>query len=126
MISSVTLEDDQHKIIEDYFYDEPDLPWVPLPVHTFEQTPCNVIIPQIILDGSNSSYYESKLYPEIYCPLDLDKMMATLRQSVLDRVAGYKSQHSGVTITQRFYVVLVIEQICRLFIWLRQTKYKRR
>jgi hypothetical protein len=52
-------------------------------------------------------------------------MMATLRQSVLDRVAGYKSQHGGVSITQRLYVV-VIEQICLLSIWLCQTKYKRR
>jgi hypothetical protein len=60
MISSVTLEDDQHKIIEDYFYDEPDLPWVPLPVHIFEQSRCKIIIiSQMILGGS-------KLHPGIY------------------------------------------------------------
>jgi hypothetical protein len=68
--TSVILEDEQHKIIDDYFYDEPDLPWVPLPVHTFEQTPCNVIISQILLSGSNSGYYYCKLHSEIcYCPI---------------------------------------------------------
>jgi hypothetical protein len=62
----------------------------------------------------------------------LVEMMATLRQSVLDRVAGYKSQQHGgggvSIISQRFYVVVVvvIEQICLFFIWLCQTKYKRR
>jgi hypothetical protein len=74
----------------------------------------------------DESVLPGKLHPQIYYFLHLEKMMATLRQSVLDRVAGYKSQHSGgVSITQRFYVV-VIEQICLLFIWLCQTKYKRR
>jgi hypothetical protein len=155
--SSVTLEEQQRKRkrIEDFFYDEPDLTWIPLPVHTFEQSPCKVIICQMILGGRNLGYYYCKLHPEICYSIDPDTIEHyhykynkeperhkfkineilsggpspkrwPLRQSVLDRVAGYKSQHSGVSITQRFYVVVVIEQICRLFIWLRQTKYKRR
>jgi hypothetical protein len=155
--SSFTLEEEaQRKCIEDFFYDEqPDLLWIPLPVHTFEQrSPCKVIIiSQMILGGSNPGYY-CKLHLEIYS-IHLDtvehhhykynkqpekrkskilKILLNggssskrwpLRQSVLDRVAGYKSQHSGVSITQCFYVI-VIEQICLLSIWLRQTKYKRR
>jgi len=72
MTSSVTLEE-QRKRIEDFFYDdEPDLSWIPLPVHTFEQTPCNVIISQIILSGSNSGYYYCKLHPEIYYSIHLN------------------------------------------------------
>jgi hypothetical protein len=156
MTPSVTLEKKgQRKRIEDFFYDdEPDLPRIPLPVHTFEQSPCKVIICQMILGGGNPGYYYCKQHPEIYYFIHLDtvehhhykynkepkklksKILEIsnagpsskrwpLRQSVLDRVAGYKSQHSGVSIIQRFYVV-VIEQICLLFIWLRQTKYKRR
>jgi hypothetical protein len=149
-------EAQRKRIKEFFYDDEPDLTWIPLPVFTFEQTsPCKVIISQMILGGSNPGYYYCKLHPEIYYSIHLDtiehhhykynkepekhkfKILEILnggtsskrwplRQSVLDRVAGYKSQHSGVSITQRFYVVVVIEQICRLFIWLRQTKYKRR
>jgi hypothetical protein len=114
-----------------------------------------IIISQMILGGSNSGYYYCKLHPEIYyyyIHLDtiehhhykynkepekhkskiLDILNGRtsskrwpLRQSVLDRVAGYISQHGGVSIIQRVYVV-VVEQICLLSIWLCQTKYKRR
>jgi hypothetical protein len=53
--SSVALEkEQQHKRIEVLFYeDEPGLQWMPLLVHTFEQSHCKLIISLMILGGTN-------------------------------------------------------------------------
>ena len=40
--------------IEDFFYDEPGLPWKPLPKHRIEQSPCYPLI-------GRRNYYDSKV-----------------------------------------------------------------
>ena len=45
--------------ITDFFYDDPTMPYAPLPAHDLDQSPCYVIID--IKDG----YYYCRLHPEI-------------------------------------------------------------
>src|SRR6266487_1776299 len=43
--------------LEEFFHDEPDLPWQPLPAHTLEQSPCHPIIVK------KGKFYHCKLHP---------------------------------------------------------------
>jgi hypothetical protein len=45
--------------ITDFFYDDPNKPWEPLPEHTLYQSPCQPII------AIKQNYYYCILHPEI-------------------------------------------------------------
>jgi hypothetical protein len=50
------------KSVEDFFYDDPDLPWQALPEHTLEHSPCYPIIER----DKNGKIYYCKLHPNIW------------------------------------------------------------
>ena len=52
--------------VNDFFYDEPELAWKPLPDHQLEQSPCYHIIETDMIRASRQKYYRCKIHPEIW------------------------------------------------------------
>jgi DNA replicative helicase MCM subunit Mcm2 (Cdc46/Mcm family) len=44
--------------VEEFFYDNPNTPWEPLPTHNLEQSPCRLII------AKKGTFYSCKLHPK--------------------------------------------------------------
>lgn len=57
--TSYTSYTSYSKQIEDFFYDDPSLPYKPLPEHSMQESPCCHII------GKNKNLYFCKLHPGI-------------------------------------------------------------
>jgi hypothetical protein len=51
--------------IEEFFHDNPDTPWQPLPEHNLEQSPCYYIIEKDRFK-SGQTYYRCKIHPEVW------------------------------------------------------------
>ena len=49
--------------IEDFFYDYPNLPWIPLPEHSLEQSPCFPVLKS--WDEKGIIWYSCKVHPHI-------------------------------------------------------------
>jgi hypothetical protein len=45
--------------ITEFFSDDPNMPYIPLPEHAFDQSPCSSII------GIRQGYFYCKLHPDI-------------------------------------------------------------
>jgi hypothetical protein len=52
--------------IEDFFHDDPDVPWEPLLEHELEQSPCYYIIEKDNFKASGQTYYYCKIHPEVW------------------------------------------------------------
>jgi hypothetical protein len=52
--------------IEEFFHDNPDTPWQPLPEHNLEQSPCCYIIEKERFKTSGQTYYRCKIHPEVW------------------------------------------------------------
>lgn len=50
--------------IHDFFYDDPELDYKPLPHHEIHQSPCNLIIGQTDYKTTTSIYF-CKLHPDV-------------------------------------------------------------
>jgi hypothetical protein len=57
--NSIALQQTLHRI-EDFFYNEPELPWRPLPKHLLRQSPC---YPIIKFDGN---FYYCIIHPNVW------------------------------------------------------------
>jgi hypothetical protein len=49
--------------VDDFFYDNPDTPWEPLPEHGLDQSPCSPIIG--IRNNYKIPFYYCKLHPDV-------------------------------------------------------------
>jgi len=51
--------------IQGFFYDEPNLPWKPLPIHSLQQSPCYPVIGTRNYRLCNNGWYYCKLHPYV-------------------------------------------------------------
>jgi hypothetical protein len=52
--------------VERFFYNDPDTPWMPLPDHDLEDSPCYPIIEQDKIKTSGQTYFKCKLHPNVW------------------------------------------------------------